>query len=496
MPRASLNLRLEDPVTRLTRAIHEGLRPDETSVPTAAEALSLRQYLEAMWPIIEPETVFVPGWHLDAICEHLEAVVRGEIRNMLITLPPRHTKSMCVSVALPTWAWTRRPELRFLYASYSGSLSTEHAVLSRRVINSVWYQQRWGSLFRLTTDQDVKTHYENTRRGYRISTSVGGTVTGHGADLLVCDDPHNLEEIYSEAMRRTVVQWYRQVWSTRLNDPKHGCRIVIMQRGHQQDLAAELLEQGYEHLNLPTEYEPTTRVTGIGWSDPRAECGALLCPQRFGPEEVAAAKRTMGAYAYAAQHQQRPVPEGGGMFKREWFEIVEALPATGLTSCRFWDCAGSEARPGSDPDWTVGTRLSRSAEGLYYVVDVKRGRWSSGTVNTLIRQTAMEDGASVQIGEEQEPGSSGKAVIAARTKTLAGFDYRGVPATGEKTTRWRPFAVQAEAGNVKLLRGDWIRAWLDEICSVPFAAHDDQADSIAGAFAQLALGGAPAIDLW
>jgi predicted phage terminase large subunit-like protein len=469
-----------DPFVRATEALCRMLEP-ERAAPHAECDLSLRAYLEAMWSIVEPETPFVPGWHLDAICEHL-------------TVPPRHTKSLCTSVAWPTWAWTRWPELRFLYASYSGSLSTEHAVLSRRVINSHWYQERWGGLFDLTTDQDVKTHYENTRRGYRISTSVGGTVTGHGGDFIVCDDPHNLEEIYSETVRRGVIKWYRQVWSSRLNDPKRGCRVVIMQRGHEQDLAGELIEAGYEHLNLPTEYEPTERRTLIGWADPRTAPGDLLCPARFGPEEVAAAKSNMGSQAYAAQHQQRPVPEGGGMFKREWFKIVEAAPIK-AARCRFWDCAGSEAAAGSDPDWAVGTREARDDDGLYYIEDVERVRMLAGALDTLIWQTALLDGVEVRVREEQEPGSSGKAVIESRTKRLAGFDYAGVRSTGEKSIRWRPLAVQAEAGNVRLVRGAWIKAWLDEICAVPFASHDDQADSASGAFSELALNGAPAMSV-
>src|SRR5574337_31742 len=283
---------------------------------------SLRTYLEWIWPMVEPSTRFIPGWHLDAICEHLEAVTRREIRHLLITVPPRHTKSLICSVAWPTWAWATDPALRFLFASYAADLSTEHAVLSRRVIESARYQAAFGHRVILMTDQNIKTHYENTARGYRISTSVGGSATGRGADHLVVDDPHNLEEISSEAKRSDVIRWHDQVWSTRLNDPERGTRVIIMQRGHEQDLGAHLLTQGgYVHLNLPTEYEPTTWVSPIGWHDPRTEAGDLLNAQRFGPAAIADAKLRLGSYGYAAQHQQHPSPQEGGLIKRQWWRF-------------------------------------------------------------------------------------------------------------------------------------------------------------------------------
>ena len=440
--------------------------------------------------MIEPATLFVGGWHLDAVCDHLEAVTRGAIRNLVILIPPRHTKSILTSVCWPVWDWIAHPAHRFLFASYSAGLSTEHAVLSRRILDSPWYQARWGKRFRLTTDQNVKTHYENTKRGVRISTSVGGTVTGHGADFLVLDDPHNLDAIHSETSRAAVHNFYTKVWHSRLNDPKTGGRVCIMQRGHMDDLAGHMVEAfGYEALMLPTEYDPVrATVTSLGFTDPREAPGDVLCPDRFGPAEVAEAKRILGR-DFETQHNQNPQPEAGLLFKRAWFKLVDALPAQGrLKTCRGWDCAATEPKLGTDPDYTVGTKIAHFSDGLYYVEDVIRGRWSPGVVDQTIRQTAELDGPRVRIREEQEGGHSGKNVIASHTRMLAGYDYQGQPATGAKTTRWRPFAVQAEAGNVRLLTGAWNQAWLEELTSVPAARHDDQADSAALAFEAVALG--------
>jgi predicted phage terminase large subunit-like protein len=452
----------------------------------------LRDYLRFVaWPVVEPATPYVGGFHIDAICEHLEAVAKRQIRDLLITVPPRHTKSLCSSVAWPTWAWIDHPEFRFLCSSFSADLSTEHAVLSRRILESPTFRRAWGGRFALQTDQNVKAHYENTKRGYRISTSSGGTATGRGGDFLIADDPHNLQTIHSDAERTSVINWYRQVWSTRFNDAKTGCRVVIMQRGHERDLAGYLIEQGgYVHLNLPTEYEPTTYVTSIGWKDPRTKAGDLLCPERFGPKEVAQAKKDLTATGFATQHQQRPVPLEGGLFKREKLKVIKAeqLPAgVSFTECRGWDAAATEQKQGKDPDYTVGAKLRRYSNGLYVVMHVVRGQYGPADGDKVMRSTAVADGQACRQREEQEPGSSGKKVTASHVLLLAGFDYKGETSTGDKPTRAKPFAIQVDAGNVALLEGEWNQKYIDELILFPNGRHDDQVDASANAFNELAL---------
>lgn len=466
------------------------LLPNELKrVKTELAERRLYKFIEQVWPVIEPTTPFQHGWHIEAICDHLEAVASRQIRNLLILVPPRHTKSVTSSVCFNPWVWIHDPSSRFMYASYSSGLATEHAVLSRRVIECDWYRERWGNRFNLTTDQNIKTHYENTKRGYRISTSVGGTVTGYGADFLALDDPHNLEKIHSDVERINVYQFYKKVWHSRLNDPKTGCRFCIMQRGHQDDIANYMQHEfGYEVLMLPTEYDPKrSTVTSIGFKDPRETEGELLCPNRKGQTEVDDDKRIKGR-DFETQDNQNPQPEEGMMFKRAWFQFVDVMPVKGrVSTARFWDCAATEPTRGRDPDYTVGTKVSKFDDGMYYVEDVVRGRWSPRTVDDTIYQTAVMDGKDVKIVEEQEPGASGKSVIANHTQMLAGFDYAGKPASGAKTTRWRPFAVQAEAGNVRIVRAEWNQEWLNEMGTVPESRHDDQADSVAGAFEKVAL---------
>jgi predicted phage terminase large subunit-like protein len=458
------------------------LDPDRLAAERARR--SLRVFVREAWLIVEPMNPFVPGWHIDAIADHLEAVTRGQIRNLLINMPPRHMKSLAVSVFWPVWEWITAPERRWLFSSYAGSLSMRDSLKCRRLIESRWFQDRWGDRFQLTSDQNVKTRFENDQTGYRIATSVGGAATGEGGDRIVVDDPHDVQFAESDIIRTATLAWWDEVMSTRLNDPKTGAKVIVMQRCHTDDLAGHLLEQGgYEHLCLPAEYDGRRAVTSLGWSDPRTVDGALLWPARFGAPEMTVLKVGLGSYGVAGQLQQRPSPRGGGLFKRTWFCIVDALPVdVSIRWCRFWDAAGTAG----GGDYTVGTKIGRTAAGVFYIADVQRGQWSAGEVQDRILQAAAVDGTSVAIREEQEGGSAGKAVIAVRLRALSGYDYAGVPATGDKQTRWRPMAVQAEAGNVKLLAGAWNAAWLTELETVPFAKHDDQADAAAGGFNTLA----------
>jgi predicted phage terminase large subunit-like protein len=475
--------------------------PTKFDIERKLASRHLRDFMEFfVWPVCEPGTPYVGGWHIDAVCEHLEAVTLRQIRNLLILIPPRHTKSLCSSVGWPAWVWTQYPERRFLSASFSQGLSTDHAVLSRRVIESPRYQRAFGHLYQLSTDQNVKTHYENSKRGIRLATSVGGgSGLGQGGDYLLADDPNDLLAIHKEAERLGSQKWYREVWSSRFNDPKTGCRVVIMQRGHQDDLAGYLIKEGdYEVLSLPTEYVPTKHVTSIGWRDPRTKPGELLNPNRFGPVEVAKIKKELTATTFATQHQQRPTPAEGALFKRANLQVItaEQLPrGVSFIECRAWDCAATEEKPGKDPDATAGVKMRFYENGLIVVAHVVRGFFGPHEGDSVLRATAVADGRLCRQREEQEPGSAGKKIVATHVKLLRGFDYKGEPSSGDKQTRAKPFAVQVEAGNVRLLAGPWNEGYIDELILFPNGRYDDQVDGSSTSFNELATGPLPASEV-
>lgn len=190
---------------------------------------SLYEFVKQSWHVVEPGVPFIASWHIEAICEHLEAVSHGEIRNLLINIPPRHSKSTIVSVMWPAWEWLADPSQKFLCASYAGVLAVRDNLKCRRLVQSPWYQERWGTIFALSGDQNAKQRFENDKTGYRLATSVGGTATGEGGSRLVLDDPHGAQDAQSDAMRESAIEWFDMVWSTRKNDPKHDAMVTIMQ---------------------------------------------------------------------------------------------------------------------------------------------------------------------------------------------------------------------------------------------------------------------------
>lgn len=294
---------------------------------------SLYKFLREAWRFIDPSP-FVPGLPIEAVAEHLQAVARGDIKRLIINIPPRCAKSSLVSVAFPAWVWaqsketpTSGPGTQFLHASYAQNLALRDSTKCRRLVTSPFYQHYWGDSFFLMPDQNAKGRFDNSRGGSRLSTSVGSALTGEGGNIIVVDDPNNAQEAFSEAKIQETIDWWDSALSTRLNDQKEGAFIVIQQRLSEQDLTGHILSKDvgeWQHLCLPMRYEPERSFyTSIGWEDWRTEPGELLWPERFGEREVELLERQMGPWTAAGQLQQRPEPKGGGVVKREWWQLWE-----------------------------------------------------------------------------------------------------------------------------------------------------------------------------
>lgn len=294
---------------------------------------SLYAFLMNGWKYIDPAP-FAHGWPIEAVAEHLQAVVDGEIKRLIINIPPRCAKSSLTSVAFPAFTWAQRrksdtsgPGVQFLHASYSQILTLRDSTKCRRLIESPWYQGLWGDRFHLMADQNTKSRFDNDKGGSRLSTSVGSSLTGEGGNIIVVDDPNAAQEAHSEATIATTIEWWDSALSTRLNNAKTGAFVVIQQRLGEEDLTGHILSKEvgeWTHLCLPMRFEPERSfMTSIGWEDPRKEPGELLWPERFGEREVANLERQMGPWTSAGQLQQRPEPKGGGVIKREWWQLWE-----------------------------------------------------------------------------------------------------------------------------------------------------------------------------
>jgi predicted phage terminase large subunit-like protein len=364
-------------------------------------------------------------------------------------------------------------------------LAVRDTARARRLIDSPWYQENFGDSFTFLSDQNEKMRYENDHTGFRVAITPGGLGTGERGNRIVIDDPHNVEGSLSAADRKKVTQWWDETMPSRRNDPTKDAWIVIMQRLHQGDLSGHILEKdtGVDHLMLPMEYEPDRKCKTTIFSDPRSRAGEFLFPARFGKAAKDELSIGLGSYGSAGQLQQRPAPRGGGLFQRDWFEIVPGAPAD-ANKVRYWDAASTEAKGTGDPDYTVGVRMSEKG-GIFYVEDVRRKRANPLAVEIMVRQTADLDG-NMPVWMEQEGGASGKSMISHyQRNVMKGIAFRGNRVSTSKVARADPFSAAAEAGNVKLVKGLWNEEYLREFELFPAGKHDDQVDASSGAYEKL-----------
>jgi predicted phage terminase large subunit-like protein len=446
----------------------------------------LRVFIRRFWKYVEPKPL-IWNWHHDVLCLVLMGITRGQFSRVIFNIPPGCSKSLFVSVFWPAWEWATNPQYRYIVSTYASHLSKRDNHRVRDIIRSEPYQRYYK--LKIKDDQDEIMRYTTTQKGWRLATSIAGVGTGEHPDRFIIDDPTSSADAQSDVMREGANNWFDSTVSTR--GIGIGAAIVlIQQRQHQRDMTGHLLQKGgWVIVRLPMRYEGEIKIGGETYTpdpnDIRTKPGELLFPGMFDEAKVREMEINLGPYGAAAQLQQHPAPQGGGLFKRDWFPIVSSAPVN-ATRVRAWDTAGTEESQARkkgkrDPDYTVGLRMSE-AKGHYYIEHVARGRWSSHGVDKIIKQTAFTDGRSVKIRELREPGSAGLAVVEYRTRELAGFDYKPIPIYVDKVTAAGPFRAQCEAGNVSLVEGRWNEDFLSELEFFPMGGHDDQVDGASSAF--------------
>ncbi len=445
--------------------------------------LSFPLFVKLAWHIVEPDVPYVHSWHVDAIGEHLEAVLDGRIRNLVINMPPRMSKSTLVSVLFPAWVWLRYPGKKFLYSAYAASLSTRDSIKCRRLIESDWYKSFFKITWSMNADQNTQTEFSNTRQGHRIATSVDAAATGKGGDIIVVDDPIKAMDAFSPTIRQRAIDWWDQEMSTRSITPKTVARIIVMQRLHPDDLTGHVLKQGgYVQLKLPMEYEiprdefgneipKEQTATSIGWTDPRVVPGELLSPDRFGPEEIVELKLRLGSHGYAGQEQQRPAALEGGVIKRAWFKFYKEVPWDLTNHVIAADYATSEK---TSADATVlGCAARRRAD--VYVLDIFKDRMEFPAAVAATKQFVAKHPRALK--KKLEKKSNGVAIIQTLKTEIPGIVE--VNPTTDKLSRLMAVAPFVEAGNVYLPENaPWVLDFINEICSFAGegSGHDDQVD--------------------
>ncbi len=445
---------------------------------------SFAEFCKMAWHVLEPATPLRWGWCLDAICEHLQAVHDGEIKRLLMNVPPGCMKSLTTGVLFPAWEWGAggRPDLRFLTTAHKETLAIRDNMKCRRLIQSEWYQKRWP--ITLTGDQNAKTKFENTATGFRESMSFT-SLTGSRGDRVIVDDPLSVDDAFSEAALQAAEDTFLEAVPSRINN-ENSAIIVIMQRLHERDTSGIILSHdlGYTHLMLPMRFEESRRcVTSIGFTDPRKHEGELLFPERFSEKQVREMEKSMGAYAVAGQLQQRPAPRGGGMFKQEWIRHWSdaTLPQSFDALTMAWDMTFKASKTS---DYVVGQVWGRKGAN-YYLLDQVRGQMDFVKTRAMfeafaekwpkVRRKLVEDKA------------NGSAIISALKDKISGI----VPITPKESKEARAASVTTlwEAGNVFIPPVDkypWVRLdFVPEILAFPASVHDDQVDCVSMALNDL-----------
>lgn len=461
-----------------------------SSAPTKSKkALTFRQFIQRA----NPQYRFYK--HCEALIAVLQRVADGEIKRLMIFTPPRHGKSETISRLFTAYFLYRHPQYWIGLASYAADLAY---TLSRNAREN--YLRAVG----LVSEQaSAVKQWETGLGGGLWAAGAGGPATGKGGHLLLVDDPiKNAEEAASETIRAKLQDWWNSTWYTREepwsdSDP-NGAMIVVQTRWHEDDLAGWLLQQErdaedadelerWHIVNLPAiaedldaEQFPSTCTVEPDWR----KTGEALCPERRPIEKLRRIANRIGDYFFEALFQQRPTAREGEFFKVSKFEIVEAAPA-GLRLCRGWDLASVEGGGA----YTSGVLIGTDSKGIWYVLDVVRNQWSSDDVEMQLLNTARTDGVNVRVHLPQDPGQAGKKQGLSLARMLAGFIVKVEPVSGSKEARAFAFSAQVNIGNVKILKGPWNKAFIEELRQFPRGKYMDQVDSSSDAFNELALGG-------
>jgi len=447
--------------------------PDRSDLLAAALRQDFISFIRKTFATVSPSVEYVHGWHIEAMAWHLNEVACGRMRRLIITMPPRNMKSIISSVALPAFVLGHDPTRRIVAVSYATDLAAKHSADFRAVMRAPWYREIFPATV-IDRKKDTELEIRTTERGSRFATSVGGSLTGRGGDLIVIDDPQKPLDALSPTKRRLAIDWFSNTLLSRLDDKRTGAIVVVMQRLHVDDLVGHLLEaqDGWVHLNLPAIADRREMIRIGDRATFTREPETALHPAREPLEVLESLKVALGTNVFAAQYQQAPVPEGGAMIKREWLKRYQALPPSSVRqfTVQSWDTA---QKPGSDSDFSVCTTWVVAGSAVY-LKDVFRGRFD---YPTLKREAARLYAAHKPVAILIEDASTGTPL--AQELQREGKPVIPIRPEMEKVTRMSVRSVAIEAGQFHLpVAAPWLADFEAELLSFPNGRFDDQVDTV------------------
>lgn len=429
----------------------------------------LASFIAKCFATVEPGRAFQPNWHIRHIGWQLRRVATGELRRLAIAIPPRHLKSICVTIAYTAWAMGHDPRLKVITVSYADELAQLHATAFRSIVESTWYQELFPA-FRISRAR--QSEIRTSEHGFRYAGSVGGSILGRGADLIVVDDPIKAQAALSATERRKVKEFYDNTLYTRLNDKGRGAIILVMQRLHQDDLFGHVLTQEpWEVARIPAieTADGSYRLGPLPGEVYRRHAGELIDPRREDQAVLEQLRRTLGSMNFAAQYQQDPVPPDGNAIRREWLRYYDTAPRLDLVMVS-WDTASTL---GEASDYSVGTVWGLKGSEIY-LLDVIRGRFEVPQLRRQIEATTQRYAAHAVLIEETD---IGRAIAQEMRLTGAVRPILWQPRF-DKEARLLAQAPKFEAGQVLLPRdAPWLAEYVSELLAFPNGAHDDQVDS-------------------
>jgi predicted phage terminase large subunit-like protein len=434
----------------------------------------LRFFIKEAFPIVNPGAEFLDNWHIDLISEYLESITKCEIKRLIINIPPRSLKSICISVCWPAWLLGTDPTRRIICASYSQNLSNKLSLDCRHLMRSNWFS----NIFPDTTiagDQNQKNKFLTKHRGFRLATSVGGTITGEGGNFLILDDPHNAIDVNSSKKRENAICWFQQSFSSRLDNKKTGVIIIIMQRLHIGDLTGFLLEKqptNWHLLNIPaiSADDIYYEINGFKYFFKKNH---FLHPAREGVAEIHRAKNELGSSAFAAQYLQNPIAEDGGMVKKSWLKYYTHTLAIDDYDhiMQSWDTA---IKSGDRNSYSVCTTWGKLND-QFYLLDVFRERVEYPALKNRVTNGALLWQPDLILIEDK---ASGQSLLQDLKREHPAFSLVAVKTKSDKITRFARVTPLFESGQVILSKNaNWLIEYEQELLSFPGSKHNDQVDS-------------------
>lgn len=436
-------------------------------------------FVERAFATLEPGTAYEDNWHIRHLCWQLTRVARGDLRRLIINVPPRSMKSITVSVAFTAWLLGRDPTLRIICTSYGDDLARKLSIDTLTVMREPWYQALFPRL--VLPARPRATDLKTTRHGYRYAAGMGGSILGRGADLIIVDDPINAIDALSKAERRRVNEVFDNTLYTRLNDKRTGAIVIIMQRLHEDDLVGHVLGRGdWEHVVIPAiATERSVHRLSDQPGDVHVRRPGEILSAREPMEQLEAIRRAQGSLTFSAQYQQAPVPPQGNVVRRDWIRYDRSRPESFDYMIASWDTASTI---GESSDYSVGTVWG--AKGLdFHLLDLIRGRFEVPE----LRRTILDQARAWSVDQIViEATDIGRAIAQDLRRSDAYRVVLQVP-RHDKTARFLAQSARFESGQVHVpAEAPWLADWLAELLAFPNGAHDDQVDSTAQALHHLA----------